>query len=318
MDGDDIGNDCDPDIDGDGDLNAADNCQYTVNPGQENADGDSKGDVCDDSDGDSIMDSKDNCRTMSNSDQMNTDGDALGDVCDPDLDGDGWSNAGDNCPNKSNASQKDDDGDKVGNACDLCPGVSNSNNTDSDEDGKGDACDTDDDNDGILDGSDNCPTVANANQMDLNQNGIGYACDSAEQNTFDKINSTVLIDILTRIPIPGCIQCGGEYIPGGIKTNVNVAIPVGFQARVVDGAGRSVAKGKALAGGGLSLNFTPAPFAVPGVRAAGAGGMAVADAGVYYLEILKAPGSSVTGTQTISLTVANVLANRTFLPLIVR
>jgi hypothetical protein len=30
------------------------------------------------------------------------------------------------------------------------------------------------------------------------------------------------------------------------------------------------------------------------------------------------PGSSVTGTQTISLTVVNVLANRIFLPLIVR
>ena len=318
VDGDGIGNDCDPDIDGDGDLNAGDNCQYTVNPGQENADGDSKGDVCDDSDGDSIMDSKDNCDAVSNYDQKNTDGDVLGDACDPDLDGDGWSNAGDNCPNNSNASQKDDDGDKVGNACDLCPGVSSSNNADSDEDGKGDACDTDDDNDGILDGSDNCPTVANANQMDLNQNGIGFACDSAEQNAFEKINSTVLIDILTRIPIPGCIQCGGEYIPGGIKTNVNVAVPVGFQARVVDGAGKSVAKGKALAGGGLALDFTPAPFAVPGVRAAGAGGTAKADAGVYYLEILKAPGSSVTGTQTISLTVVNVLANQTFLPLIVR
>ena len=123
------------------------------------------------------------------------------------------------------------DGDKIGNACDLCPAVSSSDNEDPDGDGKGNPCDTDDDNDGVLDGADNCPTVANANQADLDHNGIGYACDSAEKSAFQKINSTVLIDILSRIPIPGCIQCGGPYVPGGLKTNVNVAIPTGFQAR---------------------------------------------------------------------------------------
>jgi Zn-dependent metalloprotease len=318
VDGDGIGNACDPDIDNDGDLNAADNCQYTANSGQEDVDTDGKGDVCDDSDNDTIMDSKDNCRTTSNYDQLDSDGDKIGDACDNDLDGDGKSNAIDNCLNTYNPGQADGDNDKIGNACDLCPAVSSPDNGDPDEDGKGNPCDPDDDNDGVLDGVDNCPTTPNTNQFDMDGDGVGFACDESEQQAVDKINSRVWIDILTRIPLPGCIQCGGEYIPGGLKTNVNVAVPVGFQARVVNGAGKSVAKGKALAGGGLSLDFTPAPFAVPGVRASGAGAAAKADAGVYYLEILKAPGSSVTGTQTISLTVANVLANRTYLPLIVR
>ena len=134
----------------------------------------------------------------------------------------------------------------------------------------------------------------------------------------DKINSTVLIDIFTRIPFPGCIQCGGEYIPGGIKTNVNVKIPVGFQARVVDGAGKSVAKGRAALGGALFLDFTPAPFAVPGVMAAGTGAPLAADQMTYYLEILRVAGSSVTGAQAISVTVTNVFANQTFLPMVVR
>jgi len=319
VDGDGLGNACDPDIDDDGDLNAADNCQYTVNPGQEDVDADGKGDACDDSDSDSIMDSVDNCRTTSNFDQLDSDGDKIGDACDNDLDGDGVANAVDNCPNASNPWQHDGDGDKIGTACDLCPADKSSDNEDPDGDGKGNPCDPDDDNDGILDDADNCPTVANANQLDLNKNGIGFACDADEQAMMDKINSTVLIDILTRIPLPGCIQCGGEYIPGGIKTNVNVAVPVGFQARVVDGAGRSVAKGKMAVGGGLSLNFTPAPFAVtPRATAAGVSGTAAPDRGVYYLEILKAPGAAVTGTQAIAMTVTNELANRTYLPVLLR
>ncbi len=154
--------------------------------------------------------------------------------------------------------------------------------------------------------------------MDLDKDGVGYACDADEQQAIAKINSTVLIDILTRIPIPGCIQCGGEYVPGGIKTNVNVALPVGFQARVVDGNGKSIAKGKSAPGGGLSLNFTPAPFAVPGASAAGVEGAAAPDQAAHYLEILKAPGTSGTGQQAISVEVTNMLANRIFLPMVVR
>jgi len=42
---------CDPDDDGDGVDDIDDSCPRVVNPGQENADGDGLGNVCDDSDG---------------------------------------------------------------------------------------------------------------------------------------------------------------------------------------------------------------------------------------------------------------------------
>jgi gliding motility-associated-like protein len=47
MDGDGINDANDPDIDGDGILNFIDNCPTTNNPGQEDRDGDGKGDICD-------------------------------------------------------------------------------------------------------------------------------------------------------------------------------------------------------------------------------------------------------------------------------
>ena len=71
VDGDCLGDVCDPDIDGDGDLNENDNCPYISNPEQEDGDTDGKGDVCD------------NCPAVSNPDQADADGDSLGDFCDP-------------------------------------------------------------------------------------------------------------------------------------------------------------------------------------------------------------------------------------------
>ena len=71
VDGDCLGDACDPDIDGDGDLNEEDNCPYISNPDQEDGDMDEVGDVCD------------NCPAMSNPDQADGDGDGLGDLCDP-------------------------------------------------------------------------------------------------------------------------------------------------------------------------------------------------------------------------------------------
>lgn len=51
-----------PDADGDGVTDSADNCPTTFNPGQENADGDAQGDVCDpDDDNDGIPDVNDLC-----------------------------------------------------------------------------------------------------------------------------------------------------------------------------------------------------------------------------------------------------------------
>jgi hypothetical protein len=71
MDGDDIGDLCDPDIDGDDILNENDNCPFAFNPLQENSDTDGAGDACD------------NCTDVFNPYQFDGDSDGIGDECDP-------------------------------------------------------------------------------------------------------------------------------------------------------------------------------------------------------------------------------------------
>jgi len=71
-----------------------------------------------DSDGDGILDADDNCPDTANSDQTNTDGDAEGDACDLDDDGDGVLDESDNCPLNINPGQDDFDGDGAGDYCD--------------------------------------------------------------------------------------------------------------------------------------------------------------------------------------------------------
>ena len=84
------------DQDGDGVLDASDNCPSVANANQADADGDGDGDACD------------NCPNTANSDQANIDGDANGDACD-------------NCSSVANSDQANADGDSVGDACDGCP-----------------------------------------------------------------------------------------------------------------------------------------------------------------------------------------------------
>jgi hypothetical protein len=86
------------DDDGDGFLDAVDNCPHRYNPGQEDADEDGVGDICD------------NCEAVPNADQTDTDEDTFGDACD-------------NCPVLHHLSQDDTDGDEVGDGCDTCPEV---------------------------------------------------------------------------------------------------------------------------------------------------------------------------------------------------
>jgi hypothetical protein len=91
---------CKPDQDGDGVLNANDNCDVVANVGQADADVDGLGAACDpndglaftDQDGDTIANAADNCQMVVNSTQTDTDGDGLGDACDEDKDNDGVSN----------------------------------------------------------------------------------------------------------------------------------------------------------------------------------------------------------------------------------
>jgi hypothetical protein len=71
------------DQDGDGVEDEDDNCPALANPDQANLDGDAMGDACDpDDDNDGAPDASDNCPTVANPDQADLDGDGAGDVCD--------------------------------------------------------------------------------------------------------------------------------------------------------------------------------------------------------------------------------------------
>ncbi len=179
------------DQDGDGVVDASDNCVSVKNANQKDTDSDGKGDACDsDDDGDGVEDTSDNCPLDKNAGQLDTDSDGKGDACDDDDDDDGVDDGTDNCTKVSNADQADSDKDGVGDACegdadgdgfpddvDVCPGVADPGQLDTDQDGMGDACDDDDDADGILDVDDNCPTVSNTDQADSNDDGVGDACE---------------------------------------------------------------------------------------------------------------------------------------------
>ncbi|XP_060762969.1 thrombospondin-4a [Neoarius graeffei] len=171
-DGDGKGDACDEDADSDGILNEKDNCWLTPNIDQKNSDEDSHGDACD------------NCQNVNNPDQQDTDHDGLGDDCDDDMDGDGVKNILDNCQKVPNHDQVDGDNDGVGDACDSCPDMYNPNQSDVDNDLVGDTCDTntDSDGDGHQNTKDNCPTVINSAQLDTDKDGLGDECDDDDDN----------------------------------------------------------------------------------------------------------------------------------------
>jgi hypothetical protein len=127
------------DADGDGVLDAADNCPQTPNADQADDDGDGVGNACD------------SCRLTPNAGQADADGDGVGDACD-------------NCAASPNVDQLDGDGDGVGFACDSSPFVSNPDQRDTDADGVGDV-------------SDNCPVAFNPDQADADANRAGDACE---------------------------------------------------------------------------------------------------------------------------------------------
>ena len=197
------------DTDGDGIVDAFDNCPLVFNPSQSDVDGDTFGDLCDncpnipnpsqtDTDGDTVGDLCDNCPLTPNPSQADTDGDTFGDVCDncpltpnpsqADTDGDTFGDVCDNCPTTPNPSQTDMDSDTFGDVCDNCPTVSNPSQTDVDSDTYGDLCDncpnvhnpsqTDTDSDTYGDLCDNCPSTPNPTQTDTDSDTYGDVCDN--------------------------------------------------------------------------------------------------------------------------------------------
>ncbi len=75
-----------------------------------------------DSDGDGIVDANDNCPVNANPDQLDTDSDGIGNVCDSDDDNDGILDGPDNCDLTFNPNQADFDLDGIGDSCDSATG----------------------------------------------------------------------------------------------------------------------------------------------------------------------------------------------------
>jgi hypothetical protein len=62
--------------------NSVDNCKFAANTTQGDFNHDGTGDACQDSDGDGLLDAVDNCPAVANPGQLDTDLDGVGDVCD--------------------------------------------------------------------------------------------------------------------------------------------------------------------------------------------------------------------------------------------
>jgi len=208
----------DSDMDNIQDVN--DNCPLNFNPLQDDFDGDQLGDACDsDMDGDGREDISDNCIGPAiNWDSLDWSIDTDGDGCrdsdeDDDDDGDGVNDSQDLCSNSLSYKNwtandandydrdgchdifedDDDDGDSVLDIDDDCAFAPSHRNwtstpqTDYDGDGCKDSTeeDIDSDNDGVVDANETCPTGLLGWTSDATNDHDGDGCNDAQEDADD-------------------------------------------------------------------------------------------------------------------------------------
>ena len=206
LDNDNVGDNRDTDLDGDGFSNTAERVEGT-NPSDgtsipTDTDGDGIGNVADtDDDGDGWTDAQEAAEGTnplnSQSVPKDTDRDGIGNVVDTDDDNDGVSDSEDEFSEDDTETvdtdkdgtgdnaDTDDDGDGWTDAQEAVEGTNPLNSqsvpTDSDNDGIGDVADTDDDNDGVSDSEDAFPNDA-SETLDTDGDGVGDNTDTDDDN----------------------------------------------------------------------------------------------------------------------------------------